>query len=57
MKNQHLPNVPSSAEVEANGVNLGEMQGTLLQKIEEMTLYIIQLEKRLSELESKKGGE
>ena len=39
-----------------DGINLGEMQGKLLLKIEELTLYIIELEKRLSELE-KKGGE
>jgi hypothetical protein len=47
--------VPSAAEVEANGVNLGEMNALLLQKVEELTLYIIQLEKRLDELELKKG--
>ena len=56
-ENQHLPNVPSSADVEANGVELGEMNAILLQKVEELTLYIIQLEKRLAELENKKGGE
>ena len=56
-ENQHLPNVPSAAEVEANGIELGEMNAILLQKVEELTLYIIQMEKRLTELESKKGGE
>jgi len=50
---QHLPNVPSAAEVEENGVNVGEMNAILLQKVEELTLYIIQIEKRLSDLESK----
>lgn len=53
-KNQHLPNVPSVAEVEVNGVDLGEMNTTLLKKVEELTLYIIQMEKRLSELENVK---
>jgi len=53
-ENHHLPNVPSAAEVEVNGVNIGEMNAILLQKIEELTLYIIQLEKRLSEVETKK---
>ena len=53
-KNYHLPDVPSAAEVEANGVNLGEMSAILIQKVEELTLYIIQLEKRLSEVEKKK---
>jgi hypothetical protein len=52
-ENQHLPNVPSAAEVEANGVELGEMNALLLQKVEELTLYIIQLEKRLANMESK----
>ncbi|MCL2290028.1 MAG: hypothetical protein FWC34_04895, partial [Bacteroidetes bacterium] len=53
-ENQHLPNVPSAAEVEANGIELGEMNAILLRKVEELTLYIIQMEKRLSEIESKK---
>lgn len=52
--NKHLPNIPSATEVEKNGVNLGEMNRVLLQKIEEMTLYIIQMEKRITELENKK---
>ena len=56
-ENQHLPNVPSAAEVEANGFELGEMNAILLQKVEELTLYIIQMEKRLAEMEGKKGGE
>lgn len=49
--NKHLPNVPSANNVEEKGVNLGEMDKILLQKIEELTLYIIQLENRISELE------
>jgi len=39
--NKHLPDVPSAKEVEANGINLGKMDATLLQKIEELTLYVI----------------
>lgn len=42
-KNGHLPDIPSAAEVEQNGVNIGEMDSKLLQKIEELTLYILQL--------------
>ena len=49
--NRHLPDVPSEAEVLANGVNVGEMSATLLLKIEELTLYIIGLNKRIAELE------
>jgi hypothetical protein len=56
-ENQHLPNIPSAAEVAVNGIELGEMNAKLLLKVEELTLYIIQMEKRLAELESKKGGE
>lgn len=52
-KNGHLPNVPSAAVVEANGVALGEMNAKLLEKIEELTLYIIDQNKRIEQLESK----
>jgi hypothetical protein len=49
--NKHLPDVPSEAQVLENGMNVGEMSATLLQKIEELTLYIIDLNKRIAELE------
>jgi hypothetical protein len=49
-ENQHLPNVPSAAEVETNGVELGEMNALLLQKVEELTLYILDLQKQINEL-------
>jgi hypothetical protein len=52
--NQRLPEVPSASEVEKNGVNLGEMNVLLLKKIEELTLYIIDQEKRIKELESRR---
>ena len=43
---KHLPEVPSADEVEeANGFYVGEMQVTLLKKIEELTLYVIELSK------------
>jgi hypothetical protein len=49
----HLPGLPSQAEVEANGgVPLGQTQVKLLEKIEELTLYLIQQEKRLAQLEA-----
>lgn len=50
-QNGHLPNVPSAAEVEKDGVQLGEMNAILLQKIEELTLYVIELEKKIEKLE------
>ncbi|MEM9326484.1 MAG: hypothetical protein AAGA85_12545 [Bacteroidota bacterium] len=58
--NKHLPDIPSEAEVLEEGVDVGEMQGLLLKKIEELTLYIIEQNKqlqtqneRIAELESK----
>lgn len=50
-ENKHLPNVPSAAEVEQNGVDLGEMDKILLQKVEELTLYVIQQQKQIEALQ------
>ena len=44
--NKHLPEIPSEAEVIENGINLGEMDAKLLQKIEELTLYLIEQNKK-----------
>ena len=52
--NKHLPEVPSAIEMEANGVQLGEMNMLLLKKIEELTLYVIELKKELNELKNEK---
>jgi hypothetical protein len=46
----HLPNVPSAAEVEESGINLGEMNAVLLQKIEELTLYTLQQQEEIDRL-------
>ncbi|HNW90685.1 MAG TPA: hypothetical protein PKN48_13565 [Bacteroidales bacterium] len=46
-KYKHLPNIPSATEVEENGVALGQSQSLLLQKIEELTLYTIEINKQL----------
>ncbi len=54
-KNGHLPEVPDAAHVKENGVGLSEMDQILLKKVEEMTLYIIQLEKRVKDLEKNDG--
>jgi hypothetical protein len=43
--NKHLPEVPSAKEMEANGINLSEMNMLLLKKVEELTLYVIELKK------------
>lgn len=50
-ENGHLPSVPNEAQVKENGINVGQMNAVLLQKIEELTLYIIDLNKRIAELE------
>lgn len=46
-ENGHLPEIPSEAEVTENGINLGEMNAKLLQKIEELTLYMIDMNKQM----------
>ncbi|MBL7760601.1 MAG: hypothetical protein JNK08_07885 [Sediminibacterium sp.] len=46
-KNQHLPGIPTAQEVVKDGQDLGKMNALLLQKIEELTLYTIELKKEL----------
>ncbi len=48
----HLPNVPSATQVSQEGVELGDMNAILLRKLEEMQLYILQLNSRIKELEA-----
>lgn len=57
--NKHLPDIPSAEEFRTNGYKVGEMDEMLLRKIEELTLYIIELEKQINELKEVhlKGGE
>ena len=55
-KNGHLPNVPSAAEVKQKGqVNMSKLQMTLLEKVEELTLYTLQQEKIIKELVRRLG--
>lgn len=54
-QNRHLPGIPSEKEVTENGVGLGEMQAKLLQKIEELTLYVIELKKENERLRQRVG--
>ena len=49
-ENGHLPDIPSETEVLENGINVGEMNALLLQKIEELTLYVIELEKKMENM-------
>ena len=47
--NSHLPSVPSKAEVLENGIDVAEMNAVLLEKIEELTLYVIELKKQIEQ--------
>ncbi len=48
---QHLPGIPSAKEVGEKGVGVGKMQALLLAKVEELTLHLIEQEKRIKRLE------
>lgn len=50
-ENGHLPDVPSAKEAEQNGVAVGANQAVLLKKIEELTLYIIEQQKQITQLQ------
>lgn len=49
-EHKHLPGIPTEAEVKKDGANLGEMNVKLLQKVEELTLYMIQQNKEIDSL-------
>ena len=50
--NRHLPEVAPAAEMEQNGISLSEMNALLLKKVEELTLHVIELNKRIETLEN-----
>ncbi len=50
---KHLPEIASATDMKTNGVGLSELNTKLLQKTEELTLYIIELNKRIEVLERK----
>ncbi len=52
-KNHHLPKVPAAKEILENGANIGEISKIQMEKIEELTLYIIKLQKEIDELKKK----
>jgi hypothetical protein len=54
-QNKHLPDIPSENEVLENGLDLGNMQAKLLQKVEELTLYVIAQNKELKALKELKS--
>jgi len=51
-KNKHLPEIPSASDIEKNGLMLAEMNMALLKKMEEMTLYIIEMKKENESLKN-----
>ncbi len=53
--NRRLPGMPSAEEVERNGISLGEMNRKLLEKVEELTLLLIDQNRRLDEMEKRKN--
>lgn len=56
-EHKHLPEVPSEKEVLAEGINVAEMDAILIKKIEELTLHLIEQEKRIKELENALSNE
>lgn len=48
--NHHLPDVPSAQEVASQGIDIGQMQATMMAKIEELTLHVIRQEKQIAYL-------
>lgn len=54
--NQHLPEMPSAQSLVDNGLDLGEMQAKQMEKIEELTLYIIEINKRLEKVEAENAA-
>lgn len=55
-QNKHLPNIPSAKEVEEKGLHLGDMQKKMMEKIEELTLYVIQQQKEIEALKEKNNN-
>ena len=51
-QNKHLPGIPSAAVVEAEGIEVVAMQVQMMEKIEELTLYIIELQKQIDALKA-----
>ncbi|TVR77379.1 MAG: hypothetical protein EA412_11265 [Chitinophagaceae bacterium] len=50
---RHLPGIPSAKEVVKTGIDVAEMNALLLEKIEELTLYVLELRKELDEINNK----
>ncbi len=55
--NKHLPDIAPAKEMQENGVSAGEMQAKLLQKVEELTLYVIEKDKEIAKLKAEKDNQ
>ncbi len=53
-KNKHLPGIPKASDIEKDGLELGALQRMMMEKIEELTLYVIKLQEEVQYLKSKK---
>jgi len=53
LKNKHLPGVPTQNEISKDGMDVYEMNAILLKKVEELTLYVIEQQKQIEQLENK----
>ena len=51
--NGHLPNIPSASDIGGSGIDVGEMQRLMMEKIEELSLYIIKQQQQIDELQKK----
>lgn len=52
-KHKHLPNIPSAKEISEKGLHVGDVQKLMMEKIEELTLYVIELKKEIEELKKR----
>ncbi len=57
LTNKHLPDIPSAAQMEEQGVNLAKMNKLLLQKVEELTLYQIEKDKEVKKIKEARRRE
>jgi len=55
-KRKHLPGMPTATEIRENGLNISQFQMRLLEKIEELTLHLLDQQRRISELQRELDG-
>lgn len=49
-QHRHLPNIPSAREIEENGLRIGDVQKRMMEKIEELTLYLLEADNKIRQL-------